>query len=752
MKNLEQTVKTSFLSKVKTGLNQFKQSTFNKIAVYSLAGVLGAGLGYGCGGDETTAPKIVVLENDVSETEIYQADSKTLPEIYPINVLDVSEEEKDNYQDSTQVKDVLGIETNVYQDISKETLVHSDITKETGIHQDISKDACIDNDGDGYGINCALGFDCDDNNPAVHKMVKCNYNGDSCTGGKWYEFFCVEECQTPPTEICDNLDNNCDGKIDENLEKIVSCGYNNKGAQKQICTNGNYVISGSCNDSDVCKNEEKQEQECGLSDVGECQKGTQYNVCSNGQWSGWGTCQGEVKSKNETCNNKDDNCDGSIDESLTQTCSSACGTGIETCVGGAWKNCSASQPLAEFCDGVDNNCDGKVDEGCVICWDKTFGGSDDDEVNWIRQTKEGGYIAAGYTKSKGAGYMDAWILKLDSNGNLMWDKTFGGSENDDAKSILPTNDGKYIVAGYTYSKGAGSEDAWVFELDTNGNLEWEKTYGGSKYDGANQIQPTNDGGYVVASWTESKGAGGWDGWILKLDSEGELEWDKTYGGSKYDVIYSIQQISGFNEFGYIAAGHTDSKGAGNYDGWILRLDLTGNLKWDKTFGGSNGDWVMSVQQTSDGGYISAGEVNYEEVGDGDDGGFFSSGDSGDAWIFKLNSIGSLDWEKTFGKPNSGSIANSIQQTSDGKYITAGKQPSESSPVYDVWISKLGSNGEPEWNKTFGGSENDEAYSIQQTSDEGYIVGGATLSLLNDWSYKLDARVFKLDKEGNLDCK
>jgi hypothetical protein len=311
---------------------------------------------------------------------------------------------------------------------------------------------CIDNDFDGFSLysvnDCPIGNDCDDENKYVHPNLeeacdgidnncdgsvdegcgcdygatkkcgftdigKCEYGTQTCTNGTWGP--CLGEIKSMAEE-CDNLDNNCDGKTDENLtkvcsnicgegvetcmngswlnctaptplsetcngkdddcdgkvddalEKYVGCGPNGDGQQKQVCNNDSWVNSGSCLGGGACKNGETLDQLCG-SDTGECQKGTQYKTCSNGQWDSWGTCQGEVKSKNETCNNKDDDCDGTIDKSLTQTCSSACGSGIETCMSGVWKSCSAPQPSVEVCDDKDNDCDGSVDEisDCTAC-------------------------------------------------------------------------------------------------------------------------------------------------------------------------------------------------------------------------------------------------------------------------------------------------------------------------------------------------------------------------------------------------
>ena len=206
-------------------------------------------------------------------------------------------------------------------------------------------------------------------------------------------------------------------------------------------------------------------------------------------------------------------------------------------------------------------------------WQKTYGGSNLDWASSIQQTTDGGYIVAGWTESFGAGNMDFYIIKLDSNGNKVWEKTYGGSENDVAYSIQQTSDGGYIVAGGTYSFGAGSADFYIIKLDSNGNKVWGKTYGGSNDEWARSIQQTTDGGYIVAGTTYSFGAGYDDFYIIKLDSNGDKVWEKTYGGSSYDEAYSIQQTS---DGGYIVAGGTSSFGAGSADFYIIKTDSEGN--------------------------------------------------------------------------------------------------------------------------------------------------------------------------------
>ena len=217
----------------------------------------------------------------------------------------------------------------------------------------------------------------------------------------------------------------------------------------------------------------------------------------------------------------------------------------------------------------------KLDAKGNVEWDNDFGGIGWDEIYSIIQIKDGGFIAAGSAWSKGAGRGDVYVAKIDKRGNLIWDKTFGGSDYDDARSIIQTDDGDYAIAGFTVSEDTGNRDVWVIKLDKEGNKIWDKTLGGTSEDWANSIIQTKDRGYMVAGWTKSMGAGKTDVWIIKLNKKGDLVWDKTFGGSEDDEAHSIIQT---DDGGYAVAGWTESKGAGNSDVWVIKLDENGNLQ------------------------------------------------------------------------------------------------------------------------------------------------------------------------------
>jgi hypothetical protein len=259
-----------------------------------------------------------------------------------------------------------------------------------------------------------------------------------------------------------------------------------------------------------------------------------------------------------------------------------------------------------------------------IEWSKAIGGSSDDEIYSISQTSDGGYIAVGNTLSYGAGSWDAFIIKLNSLGNIEWFKTIGGSSSDSIYSISQTSDGGYIAGGWTLNYGAGSWDAFIIKLNSSGNIEWSKAIGGSDYDYIYSISQTSDGGYIAGGRTLNYGAGSWDAFIIKLNSSGNIEWSKAIGGSDYDYIYSISQTS---DGGYIVGGSTQSYGAGNWDAFIIKLNSSGNIEWSKAIGGSNIDEIASIFPTSDGGYIAGGWTRSYGAG-----GY-------DAFIIKLDSYG-----------------------------------------------------------------------------------------------------------------
>jgi hypothetical protein len=308
-------------------------------------------------------------------------------------------------------------------------------------------------------------------------------------------------------------------------------------------------------------------------------------------------------------------------------------------------------------------------------------------------------------------------------------KTYGGTNGDWANSVQQTSDGGYIVAGYTNSFGAGDWDLFLIKTDANGNIQWAKTYGGTYGDGASSVQQTLDGGYIVAGWTHYSTVD-FDLFLIKTDVNGNIIWAKTYGGTGWDLARSVQQTS---DGGYIVAGSTYSFSAGLNDIFLIKTDANGNISWAKTYGGTNYDNAFSIQQTSDGGYIVAGFT-----------GSFGAG-AWDLFLIKTDANGNIQWAKTYGGTGDDK-AYSVQQTSDGGYIVAGLTNSFGAGTEDILLIKTDASGNIIWAKTYGGTNYDNAFSIQQTSDGGYIVAGWTNSF---GAGNHDFFLIKTDANGNV---
>jgi predicted secreted protein len=361
-------------------------------------------------------------------------------------------------------------------------------------------------------------------------------------------------------------------------------------------------------------------------------------------------------------------------------------------------------------------------------WSQTYGGSGDDEAYSVVQTSDGGYALAGYTNSSGAGSHDFWLIKTNSSGSVQWSQTYGGADDDEAYSIIQSNDTGYAVAGHTNSYGAGETDAWMVKTDSSGNMQWNQTYGGRAQDGAYSVIQTDDGGYTLAGFTDSYGADGFDFWLIKTNSSGSMLWNQTYGGTRDDEASCVIQTS---DGGYALAGYTNSFGAGNYDFWLLKTDSSGNMQWNQTYGGSGNDEAACVIQTSDG-YALAGVTNSTGAG------------SYDFWLVKTDSLGASQWNQTYGGAYD-EAANTLVQTSDGGYAIAGWTGSYGAGDADFWLVKTTSSGSVQWSQTYGISDDDEAYSLVQTSDLGYALAGFTGSY-GAGSY--DAFLVKTDSSGN----
>ena len=393
-----------------------------------------------------------------------------------------------------------------------------------------------------------------------------------------------------------------------------------------------------------------------------------------------------------------------------------------------------------------------------ILWQKTIGGSENEYLYSIKQTIDGGYIIGGASEStisgdktdSSNGGPDIWIVKTDAEGNIEWQNSIGGSYMDDLHSLELTPDGGYILAGESTSNisgdksdnSRGMDDFWIVKINSSGNVEWDKTIGGSDSESFPQIRVFNNGYYICGeSWSNISGdktessKGETDYWLLKLDTSGNIVWQKTIGGSSYDSFTSMAITS---DGGCALGGYSDSNISGDktensrgYDDyWIVKLNSSGTIEWDKTIGGSNADYLNSLIQTNDNGFLLAGESWSNISGDKTE----DSLGEGDYWIVKLDVNGNIEWQNTIGG-NDVDRSYSAHQTSDGGYIVGGFSKSDISGDknengqgnFDFWLVKLNSVGIIEWQNTLGGSEIDGITSLIQSADGSYILGGNSQS-------------------------
>jgi hypothetical protein len=342
---------------------------------------------------------------------------------------------------------------------------------------------------------------------------------------------------------------------------------------------------------------------------------------------------------------------------------------------------------------------------------KTYGGSLNDIGSSVQQTSDGGYIVVGYTLSYGSGNSDVILIKTDTIGDTLWMKTYGGGGYEGGESVWQTTDGGYIVAGYADTSGMGFYDVYLIKTDTIGDTLWTRIYDWGLNDMGCSVQQTTDDGYIVAGYTDSYDAMG-DIYLFKTDTIGHILWTEIYGGDDLDAGFSVRQTT---DGGYIVTGYTQP-GMGEYtDIYLLKTDSVGDSLWAKTYGGTaEGDnQGKSVRQTTDGGYIVAGNTR-------------SSVTSDDIYLIKTDSLGDSLWAKTYGGSEADRGA-SVQQTTDGGYIVAGSTRSYGQGGFGIYLVKTDSIGDTLWTSTYGGSSEEEGLSVQQTSDGGYIVAGYTLS-------------------------
>ncbi|MBA3647268.1 MAG: T9SS type A sorting domain-containing protein [Chitinophagales bacterium] len=391
----------------------------------------------------------------------------------------------------------------------------------------------------------------------------------------------------------------------------------------------------------------------------------------------------------------------------------------------------------------------------AIKWQNTLGSPGSDIAHSIQQTRDGGFIVAGNASHNGGGVMgahgldDYWIVKLNKNGKAEWGKCYGGTSYDVPWCVRQTPDNGFIVAGFSSSMDGDvtghhpviyeeSEDIWILKIDSAGNIQWEKCYGGSRTDAPHSIEITNDGGYIVVGYTSSTDGdvtnyhgGPYDAWVFKIDSYGKILWQRTYGGSASEYPNSIIPLSnGEYIFGCVSyskdgdvTGHHGSTLFG--DAWAVDIDGEGNIIWEKSYGGSGSEGISSIIQSNDGNFVFVG------TGSSTDGDVTGNHGASDYWAVKINDVGQLLNENSFGGSETDGPS-SIKPTYDGGFVIAGQSESHDGQVtgnhsdpgyFDYWIVKLDSNLSLSGEISMGGSLDEVANDIVVTQTNKYIVAG-----------------------------
>ena len=391
-----------------------------------------------------------------------------------------------------------------------------------------------------------------------------------------------------------------------------------------------------------------------------------------------------------------------------------------------------------------------------IEWQKTFGGSGNDIASGIIETSDGGYAIIGHTNSidgditdKQMSENDFWVLKLNADGAVEWQRTYGGSDDDQGRAIIQTSDGGFAITGPSKSadgdgsNNEGQHDHWIIKLDAAGTIQWEKSYGFSGHDHSRSLFQTNDGGYFIGGYLDvdaSEGLGNetinrkhgvGEFWAQKLDASGNLEWRRYFGGTNNDRIFKVLQAHDGN---YLLVGSSESEdfdinnSNGSYDVWVIKISTTGDMIWERSYGGSGIDNGHAAVKTKDGHYLIAGATISS------DGDISNTKGNSDAWLLKINDNGDIIWEKAFG----GSSFDAAWAIDNGNgvfstYVIAGNSKSNDGDAShnhgenDFWVLKIDPSGQILFEKSLGGSGLDFAYGIIETFDQKIVVVGDTES-------------------------
>ena len=384
-----------------------------------------------------------------------------------------------------------------------------------------------------------------------------------------------------------------------------------------------------------------------------------------------------------------------------------------------------------------------------------FGGSLNESAETVIKTSDGGYAVLGFTQStdgditdKTDSSYDVWLLRFDQDNNLLWNKTYGGTNDEKGHDLIQTEDGGFAVIGYTFSNdgdinnNAGQQDFWLFKTDAQGNLQWEKTYGYSGLDYGLSIKPANDNGFIlsgVLDVTSSGGEGntrqqqtlhaGGDYWVLKVDQTGNLIWSKYFGGLFTDTAYDVIPT---NDNGFIIIGSSDSEDTdisnniGSYDFWAVKVDNQGVLQWEQNYGGTQIDEAYKIIKTNNNNYLIVGDTRSEDED------ISNTFGAADVWAITISEDGNIINQNSYGGENF-DVSRSVISDSENGFLICGSsrsgtgQLTQNNGQNDIWVLKTNATGHLKWQTSIGGSNVDFAYGITQLNNNKIITVGETSS-------------------------
>ncbi|MGZ4055812.1 MAG: T9SS type A sorting domain-containing protein [Bacteroidia bacterium] len=357
---------------------------------------------------------------------------------------------------------------------------------------------------------------------------------------------------------------------------------------------------------------------------------------------------------------------------------------------------------------------------------KYFGGANYEIGKSLIKTTNDGFVITGQTMSMGDTLGDTYLIKTDSSGNTIWEKNFSHHLLDGGNSIIQTSDGGFFITGHSETDLMDCQ-FFVLRLNNLGDTLWTKLYGGLGDDASSAGIECADGGFILAGYTANFGAAGIDAYVMKLNASGDSVWAKKYGGPMDDYADAIKQTS---DGGFIFTGRTKSAATG-YDVYLVKTDGTGNVQWQKTYGGNMDDWGYSVNICTDGGFIITGNTAS-----------FGSGQQ-DVYLIRTNSTGDTTWTKTFGGTFYDN-AYQVLQTADGGFIAAGETKSFGDTLGDIYVVKTDLNGALVWQKVIGGVNEDLSMGLVACAG-GYALTGSSYNVANG---SADAVLIKIDDNGN----